>query len=57
MNAAKKPRLTRVKKYWKYTSQVEIKLDSLHDWISVLTTFERHLQGIYNNENRPEYEC
>ena len=27
------------KKYWRRTGKVEIKLDKLHDWISVLTTF------------------
>ena len=42
LDAAKKLRLTSIKKYWKYADQVEMELDWLHDWISVLATFMRH---------------
>ncbi len=42
LDVAKELRLTGVKKYWRCTDQVEMKLDWLHDWISVLATFVRH---------------
>ncbi len=42
--------LTGVKKYWRQASQVEIKLDWLHDWISALAIFVSHSQRVYNNK-------
>lgn len=49
INVAKELGLTGVMKYWRYDSQIEIKLDLLHDWISVLTTFLKHSRRVYNN--------
>lgn len=50
MNIAKKLGLTRVKKYWRHTSQVEIELDWVHNWIPGLARFVRNLQRVYDNE-------
>lgn len=49
LNATKELGLTDIKKYWRYTSQVKIEVDWLHDWISVLATFMRYLLRVYNN--------
>lgn len=43
--------LSRVKKYLKYASQVEIKLDWLYNWILVSKTFIKNLGKIYYNKN------
>lgn len=49
LDIAKNLRLKRVKKYWEYTGQVEIKLNYLYDWIFILTIFVRHLQRVKNS--------
>lgn len=50
IDAAKKLELTEIKKYWRYTSQVEIELDWLYDQISILPIFVKYLQKVYNNK-------
>ena len=43
IEAAMKLGLTEVTNYWKQVGQVEMELDWLHDWISALVIFVRHL--------------
>lgn len=43
MDIAKKLGPTKVKKYWKHTSQVQIKLDWLYNQISAIAMFVRYL--------------
>lgn len=43
LDVPKKQGQTGIKKYQRYASQVEIELDQEYDWISILTTFIRHL--------------
>lgn len=50
INVAKELRLTGIKKYQRYTSQVEIELDWLHDQIPAFAIFVRHLYRVYNNK-------
>ena len=50
LDVAKKLGLTGIKKYWKRVSQVEIKLDWLHNCIPALVTFVKHLRRVYNNK-------
>ena len=50
MDAAKELGLTGVKKHMKYTSQVEMELDWLHDRILILAIFIKHLRRLYNNK-------
>ena len=50
IEAAKKQGLTRVKNFWKYTGQVEMKLDWLYNWIQALAIFVKNLQRVYNNK-------
>ena len=50
LDAAKELGLIGIKKYWRYARQVEIELDWLHDWISVLATFVKHSRRVYDNE-------
>ena len=49
-DAAKKLRLTSIKKYWRRAGQVEIELDWLHDWIPILAIFVRHSRKLYENK-------
>ena len=48
IDIVKKLEQTGVKKYWRRTSQVKIKLDWLHDWILALPIFVRQLQKVYD---------
>ena len=50
LDIAKKLRLTSIKKYWRYTGQVKIELDWLHNWIFILTIFIKHLHRLYINK-------
>ncbi len=50
LDVAKKLGLTDIKNYQRYAGQVEMELDWLHDSISVLATFVRHLYRVYNNK-------
>ncbi len=50
LNVARELRQTSIRKYGKHTSQVETKLDWLHDWILVLAIFVKHLRKVYENE-------
>ncbi len=50
LDVAKELRQTGIKKYWRHGGQVEIELDSLHDWIQVLATFVKHLRRVYDNK-------
>ena len=50
LDTAKKLELTSIKKYWRRARQVEIKLNWLYNRISILATFVRYSNKIYNNE-------
>lgn len=50
IDVVKKLRLTEIKKYWKCAGQIEIKLNWLYDWISVLLIFVKYLRKVYNNK-------
>lgn len=50
LNVAKKLGLTSIKRYQRYTGQVKIKLDWLHDQIPALIIFVRYLYRMYNNK-------
>lgn len=49
-DTAKKTGLTRVIKYWRHISYVEIELDWLNNWIFVLVIFVKYPQRVYNNK-------
>ena len=50
LEKAKKLGLTGIKKYWKRTGQVEMKLDWLHASILELAIFVKHSQRVYDNK-------
>lgn len=50
LDAAKKLRLTDIKKQSRYAWQVELELDCLHDQILIFTIFVKYSYRIYNNE-------
>lgn len=50
LDTTKKPGLTGIKKYWKRASQVKTELDWLHNRISALATFVKHLCRVYDNK-------
>ena len=47
LNITEKLELISINKYLRHAKHVEIELDWLYDWMSVLATFMRHLNRVY----------